>query len=113
MQHAKKLTLVLALLTAVLAASVTPAAQGAPMKVAICATDVVNVPAWDVDVQSKLLATGLFSAVDLFDCNAGTPSLATFQGYAAVLAYSDGGFADPAQLAQNLADYVDGGGRLV
>jgi hypothetical protein len=92
-----------------LAASATPAADGATMKVAICAT----IPSYDAEVQAKLNGTGLFSAVDVYDCHSSTPSLATFQGYGAVLAYSDTSFENPGALAQNLKDYIDGGGRLV
>jgi len=35
---------------------------------------------WEVhDVQSQLLATGAFAAVDIFDANLATPGLSTLQ----------------------------------
>ncbi|MFM8319543.1 MAG: carboxypeptidase regulatory-like domain-containing protein, partial [Chloroflexota bacterium] len=42
-----------------------------------------------------------------------TPSLAELAGYDAVIAWSNFAFLEPARLGDVLADYVDGGGRLV
>ena len=66
------------------------------------------------DLQTALKGTGAFSAVDVFDGNAGTPTLQQLQAYQAVLVYSDsGGFMDPASLGDHLAAYFDGGGSVV
>jgi hypothetical protein len=69
--------------------------------------------AWNNDVQAQLRSTNLFSAVDIFDTNTGTPTLAQLQTYDAVLVYSDIGFQDPIALGNVLADYVDSGGGVV
>jgi len=82
--------------------------SAAGQKVAICATLSEDVP-----VQTALLGTGLYSAVDILNCETATPSVATLQGYSAVLAFPDSEYNDFAALAQNLATYVDGGGHLV
>ena len=77
---------------------------------------VVGAPAtdsWNNDVQSKLLAIGGFSKVDIFNAKVGTPTLAALKGYFAVLVYSDAGFQDPVTLGNNLADYFDAGGHDV
>jgi len=63
--------------------------------------------------QAELLATGRFSRVDLFDATSGTPTLATLQPYAVVLAYTNFTPSDATALGDVLADYVDGGGGLV
>ena len=71
-------------------------------------------PAWNDEVRSKILGTGLFAQVDIIDVASMTPTLADLQQYAAVLVYSDSpGFADPVTLGDNLADYVDAGGGVV
>lgn len=76
-------------------------------RVAICYSD-----PWPTDVQSKLMGTGEFSAVDLINCATTTPSVSTLQGYSAVLLYSDNSWADATALGNNLATYVDDGGEL-
>ena len=53
------------------------------------------------------------TAVDFFDAQAGTPTLAQLQPYQIVVAFSDFTFLDPDTLGNNLADYVDGGGIVV
>ena len=68
---------------------------------------------WNTDVQAKLVATGAFGQVDIFDATTGTPTLAQLQSYQAVLAFSDFPFADTNALGDVLADYFDGGGRVV
>ncbi len=65
------------------------------------------------DVQAKLRATNLFSAVDSFDVVASTPTLNTLQAYDAVLTWSIVGYADSVALGNVLADYVDAGGGVV
>ncbi|MEI8043306.1 MAG: immunoglobulin domain-containing protein, partial [Verrucomicrobiota bacterium] len=68
---------------------------------------------WNADVQAKLIASGLFSSVDVYQVDTATPSLATLQQYSAVLVYSDDMFADATTLGNNLASYVDAGGTVV
>lgn len=77
---------------------------------------IVGAPAtdtWSNDVQSKLVATGAFQKVDIFNAKVSTPTLAALKAYTAVLVYSDAGFSDPVTLGNNVADYFDGGGRVV
>jgi hypothetical protein len=61
--------------------------------------------------QTKLLATGRFSAVDLFPVNSGLPSLATLSGYDAVLAWTNNVPTDPLSFGNLLADYYDLGSK--
>jgi hypothetical protein len=73
-----------------------------------------NDPVWNDDVQEKLLGTGFFSTVDIYNISQVTPTLSQLQQYCGVLVYSNGaGYADPFTLGNNLADYVDGGGGVV
>ncbi len=66
-----------------------------------------------LDVQSKLMATGSFSTADLFDASTATPTLIQLQAYDTVLVYAQESYADAVTLGDNLADYWDGGGRVV
>jgi hypothetical protein len=69
---------------------------------------------WNADVQTKLLATGFFSTVDVFDISRITPTLDDLLNYASVLVYTDGpGFANRTLFGDVLADYVDAGGGVV
>jgi hypothetical protein len=72
-----------------------------------------STPAWNTDVQTKLMATGAFSKVDVMACNQTTPTLNQLQQYQSVLAFSDTSFANAGTLGDNLADYVTGGGYAV
>ena len=64
-------------------------------------------------LQSEILAEPNVIAVDLFDAQAGTPTLAQLQQYEIVVPFSNFPFLDPDTLGNNLADYVDGGGVVV
>src|SRR5882724_4541608 len=64
-------------------------------------------------LQSEILAEPHVVAVDLFDAQAGTPTLAQLQQYQIVVPYSNFPFLDAITLGNNLADYVDGGGVVV
>ena len=68
---------------------------------------------WNEDVREKLLGTGAFLTVDIFDVGLSTPTLAELQPYDAVLVYSDRGMADPTAMGDTLATYFDLGGRVV
>src|SRR5947209_6599998 len=105
------------LFIALLASGKVPLKSAAPKimapslpKIALVAADNVS---WASEVQSKLVATGRFSQVDLIDGNSTTPTLAQLQAYKSVLVWSDGAFNNPTTLGNNLADYVDGGGGVV
>jgi len=64
-------------------------------------------------LQSEVLAEPNVVACDLFDAQAGTPTLAQLQQYQIVVPYSNFPFLDADTLGNNLADYVDGGGVVV
>ncbi len=64
-------------------------------------------------LQSQILAEPGVAAVDLFDAQAGTPTLAQLQQYQIVVPFSNFPLLDPDTLGNNLADYVDGGGVVV
>lgn len=80
---------------------------------ASAAPNVLIVHADILPPQAQLQATGLFGAVDVFDAQAGTPSLATLAAYDSVLAYTNFEPANSSGLGDVLADYVDAGGGLV
>jgi hypothetical protein len=65
------------------------------------------------DVVTKLQGTCLFTQVDGIDSFSGTPSLVTLNAYDAVLVYSGLGFGNNVAMGDVLADYVDGGRRVV
>jgi hypothetical protein len=64
------------------------------------------------DVRSQLLSQG-FPVVDIFNAATGTPTLSQLQPYTAVLVFSDACFQNPTGLGNVVADYFDGGGRVV
>jgi hypothetical protein len=66
-----------------------------------------------LDVQATLRGTGAFSAVDLFDASAGTPTAAQLAAYHAVLTYSNNPFNNSVLLGDRLAEYHDRGGGVV
>jgi len=65
------------------------------------------------DVQSKLMATGKFTAVDIFETRFGTPTLSQLQTYDAVLTWNNYSYQNATLLGDVLADYVDAGGGVV
>ncbi len=68
---------------------------------------------WVQDVQSKLLGTGLVTAVDIIDVIESLPSLSDLQQYDCAFIFSDDEFFDPAVIGDTLADYVDSGYGVV
>jgi hypothetical protein len=66
-----------------------------------------------LDVQSKLMASGFFASVGIFDANASTPTLPQLSPYEALLVWSNGSFQNSTALGDVLADYVDAGGAVV
>ncbi len=70
------------------------------------------------DVRDKLVATGKFNSVSIFNATrfgpgGGTPSLATLQQWDAVIVWSNDSFDDAVAMGDVLADYVDAGGGVV
>jgi hypothetical protein len=70
-------------------------------------------PTWNLDIQAKLVQTGAFVGVDVLDVSQSTPSVEDLQRYSAVLVYTDALLEDADTLGDHLADYFDGGGRVV
>jgi hypothetical protein len=70
-------------------------------------------PFYATDLQTKLQATGKFSGVDLYPAEFLTPTLAELNAYGAVLTWSNYAYANSSALGNVLADYYDGGGRVV
>src|SRR5437763_6056644 len=106
-----------ALFVALLASGKVPLKSTAPKimapslsKIALVAADsstFVN------DVQSKLVATGRFSQVDIIDASSTTPTVTQLRASTSVLVWSASGFANATALGTNLADCVDGGAGVV
>lgn len=99
-------------------AMVCVAALSVPMpvqagsRVAVMGLDFFSASSND-DVRGKLLATGQFDAVDIFDLRTVTPTLAQMQQYCGVLVYTGDSFSNAVTFGNNLADYVDSGGGVV
>src|SRR5438445_7463232 len=106
-----------ALFVALLASGKAPLKSTAPNIMAMSLPKVALVAAdsstFFNDVQSKLIATGRFSQVDVIDAHSTTPTVEQLRAYKSVLVWSDSAFADASTLGNNLADYVDGGGGVV
>jgi hypothetical protein len=64
-------------------------------------------------VQQYLTNLGYFSSVDIYNAQAGTPTLGELSAYQAVLVWSNYTFADNVGLGNVLADYADAGGGVV
>lgn len=70
------------------------------------------------DVRDKLMGTGLFNTVSIFNATAfnptgGTPTPAEFAQWDAVIVWSNDSFDDAVAMGNALADYVDSGGGVV
>jgi hypothetical protein len=59
------------------------------------------------------LAQCLGKPVDYFDARVGTPSLALLAEYDCVITWANYGYQDKVAFGDNLADFVDGGGRVI
>lgn len=73
-------------------------------KVLLCAASFASV---SLDLTAKLALD------DVFDCALSTPSLGFVARFACVVLLSDKPFSDADALGDVMADYVDGGGRVV
>jgi len=69
--------------------------------------------AYPAKLVDELVRDPAIGAVDFFDANSATPTLAQMTRYDAVIAYSNLPFFDPVALGDRLADYVDVGGKVV
>jgi hypothetical protein len=65
------------------------------------------------NITAGLTATGQVGTVTDFDAAAGTPTAADFAGIDVAYVISDNSWADSAALGDAIADFVDGGGRVV
>lgn len=70
-------------------------------------------PTYAANVVAGLNGTGTVGTVTDFDGAANVPSESDFAGIDVVLVVSDDEFGDPDGIGDALADYVDGGGRVV
>jgi hypothetical protein len=70
-------------------------------------------PGYADEVRNYLMATGKFEFINLYDAAVVTPTLTDLQPHTAVLVFSDKVFLDPVGLGNVVADYYDGGGRVV
>ncbi|MFU8829973.1 MAG: hypothetical protein ACNA8P_11150 [Phycisphaerales bacterium] len=108
---------------AFLAIGAGAASAGDPLpKVAIVAASTNTADAQTntrfTDPRDKLMATGLFSQVDIINVTGigdgvGTPSLETLQEYVAVITWSNVSYDNAVTMGDVLADYVDSGGGVV
>jgi hypothetical protein len=70
-------------------------------------------PGYADEVRSQLMATMKFGAITIYDASVATPALVDLQLHQSVLVFSDKVFLDPVALGDVLAQYYDGGGRVV
>ncbi|MBP9025393.1 MAG: hypothetical protein KBH81_04505, partial [Phycisphaerae bacterium] len=78
--------------------------------------DVLYAPAWtdSASFRSELSALLGGATVDFHDAySGGTPSLETMLNYAAIFTWANYPYGDPVSMGNNLADYVDAGGRVI
>ena len=90
----------------------TPTATCTPseFRVLIAYSDQKVVP---VTLHDQIAAEAGVVAVDYFDAQAGTPSLAKLQTYNIVVTFSNTTYSDAVGMGNVLADYADGGGVVV
>ncbi|HNT22951.1 MAG TPA: S8 family serine peptidase [Anaerolineales bacterium] len=83
--------------------------------IAAASPDVLLLHAGDniVTIRSQLLALGGLGVVDGFDARYATPALAQLQAYDVVITWSAALYQDPTGIGNVLADYVDGGGKVI
>lgn len=100
-----------------LASTMLPGPAGAQVRVALCAAaQTSNTACQWVDVQTRLLATTRFAAVDIINVSSsgtGTPTLNQLLAYDALLCWTNVAPASNVAWGNVLADYVDAGGGVV
>src|SRR5262245_52129587 len=93
--------------------AVVAAAQG-QIKIALCgAASGSNTACQWTTPQTALMATGLFSAVDIVNCSTSTPTIQQLGQYDALLAYTNTTPLSNVAWGDVMADYVDQGGGVV
>jgi hypothetical protein len=65
------------------------------------------------DVETYIAGDFAYEIVVLVDCRTYTPTVAEMLAFDCVLTWSNYAYADPTAMGDNLADYVDAGGRAV
>lgn len=105
---------VVALITAVLCCLCSHAALAGPRKPKVVIVHSID-PASAANVQSTLLSSGLFEAVDTINAGTGgtTPTLAQLTSYDAALVTNADPWADRDLLGTTLKQYVDAGSGVV
>jgi hypothetical protein len=93
----------------------TPAQAGEPNIGLVAAAGSGSTAAQFIDVRNKLLDTGFFSSVTIWDASTtgSTPTLGDLTQFDAVLVWSNTTFQNADNLGNVLADYVDNGGGVV
>ena len=69
--------------------------------------------AYETQFIGGLSSIGSIGTLDILDARIATPNLSYLLDYDLVIVTSDYGFADNALLGDNLADYVDSGGKVI
>ncbi len=64
-------------------------------------------------IHDALSAYGDLGAIDEYDAKIGTPTVAEMQSYDVVVTWSDSQYFDEVAMGDNLADYVDAGGKVI
>lgn len=64
-------------------------------------------------IRDLLLAYGDLDVVDMFDARSATPTLEQLEAYSTVVVWANYVFADATSMGNVLADYVDGGGKVI
>jgi hypothetical protein len=85
----------------------------AQLKVALCAAESSNTHCTFVDAQARLMATNLFSQVDIINVLTAIPTLQQLLQYNAVMCWTNSTPANNNAWGDVLADYVDAGGGVV
>lgn len=110
MSHRSFWTLILSLIAVVLVSS---DALAGPRKPKVLLIDSYNSTFRTNEVKNKLLASGLFDAVDSFNGASGTPSISTLRAYDAALVSNDSPWSNRIALGDVLKQYVDEGYGVV
>jgi hypothetical protein len=64
-------------------------------------------------VEDNIGTDPFYTSVDYLDCSTTTPTVATMLNYGCILTWSDDPYQNSTQMGNNLADYMDGGGKVL
>lgn len=112
----KRLTLIAVLVASIMVAGFTIQTNRAVARTNACNGLSILVAHADSPpnrLRTELLAEPGVSTVDLFNGSSGTPTVAQMAAYDMVSTISDGTWANPAAVGNNLADYLDQNGTVV